>query len=189
MMTVLLPTPVSASLPLTQSCIGVHFKQVGSTFTNILEMHSCCWMSSVIRSAEKERSSQTESSTTRPICVAPSSTGSISEVALCPWLTPSVYQPSSLPIVQQIFRESCAEASDQQCRRERDYSAQETCRVLSTGRGGGEASPPQMSIFPPKHFHKIWQNTTDTLAINFLSAINKVQSSKLCHRLSNNRSC
>ena len=102
-MAVLLPTPVSASLPLTQRCVGVHFKQVGSTFANILEMYSCRWMSSVIWSAEKKRSSQTESSTTQPVCVAPSSTGSVSEVALCPWLTPSVYQPSSLPIVQQIF--------------------------------------------------------------------------------------
>ena len=64
-------------------------------------------------------------------------------------------------------------------------------RVLSTGGGRAEAfaqkcqsSPPPhtISISPPKHFHKIWQNTivsnTHTLAINFLSAINKVQSSK-----------
>ena len=37
-------------------------------------------------------------------------------------------------------------------------------RVLSTGGGGGGQGgsfPPKMSIFPPKHFHKIWQNTTE----------------------------
>ena len=65
---------------------------------------------------------------------------------------------------------------------------------LLGGGGGGQGGsfPPKMSIFPPKHFHKIWQNTTEQLsysAINFLSASNKLQSSKLCHRLSINRSC
>ena len=53
-------------------------------------------------------------------------------------------------------------------------------RVLSTGGGGGGG---QGGSFPPKHFHKIWQNTTEQLSYScyyFLSAINKVQSSKLC---------
>ena len=35
------------------------------------------------------------------------------------------------------------------------------------GGGRGEASP-QMSIFPPKHFHKIWQNTTEQLILLLL---------------------
>ena len=67
-------------------------------------------------------------------------------------------------------------------------------RVLSTGGGGGGRGklPPKNVNLSPKHFHKVWQtllSNSHTLAINFLSAINKVQSSKLCHRLSINRSC
>ena len=58
-------------------------------------------------------------------------------------------------------------------------------RVLSTGGGRGEASPPNIFI----RFGKTLLSNSHTLAINFLSAINKVQSSKLCHRLSINRSC
>ena len=65
-------------------------------------------------------------------------------------------------------------------------------RVLSTGGGGGEASPPKCKSPPPNifiRFGKTLLSNSHTLAINFLSAINKVQSSKLCHRLSINRSC
>ena len=65
-------------------------------------------------------------------------------------------------------------------------------RVLSTGGGRGEASPPKCQSSPPNifiRFGKTLLSNSHTLAINFLSAINKVQSSKLCHRLSINRSC
>ena len=67
-------------------------------------------------------------------------------------------------------------------------------RVLSTGGGGGrgEASPPKRQSSPPNifiRFGKTLLSNSHTLAINFLSAINKVQSSKSCHRLSINRSC
>ena len=62
---------------------------------------------------------------------------------------------------------------------------------LLGGGGRGEASP-KMSIFPPPNifirFGKTLLSNSHTLAINFLSSINKVQSSKMCHRLSINRS-
>ena len=65
--------------------------------------------------------------------------------------------------------------------------------LLGGGGGGrGEASPPKCQSSPPNifiRFGKTLLSNSHTLAINFLSAINKVQSSKLCHRLSINRSC
>ena len=54
-------------------------------------------------------------------------------------------------------------------------------RVLSTGGGQGGSFPLKMSIFPPNifiRFGKTLLSNSHTLAINFLSAINKVQSSK-----------
>ena len=51
-------------------------------------------------------------------------------------------------------------------------------RVLSTGGGGGEASPPKCKSSPPNifiRFGKTLLSNSHTLAINFLSAINKVQ--------------
>ena len=71
-------------------------------------------------------------------------------------------------------------------------SHKHTSRVLSTGGGGGEASPPKCKSSPPNifiRFGKALLSNSHTLAINFLSAINKVQSSKLCNRLRINRSC
>ena len=66
-------------------------------------------------------------------------------------------------------------------------------RVLSTGGGRqGGSFPPKCQSSPPNifiRFGKALLSNSHTLAINFLSAINKVQSSKLCHRLSVNRSC
>ena len=59
-------------------------------------------------------------------------------------------------------------------------------RVLSTGGGGGEASPPKCKSSPPNifiRFGKTLLSNSHTLAINFLSAINKVQSSKKKWRL------
>ena len=56
-------------------------------------------------------------------------------------------------------------------------------RVLSTGGGGGAGGklPPKCQSSPPNIFiifGKTLLSNSDTLAINFLSAINKVQSSK-----------
>ena len=65
-------------------------------------------------------------------------------------------------------------------------------RVLSTGGAGGKLPPPKCQSSPPNIFIKFGKtllSNSHTLAINFLSAINKIQSSKLCHRLSINRSC
>ena len=55
--------------------------------------------------------------------------------------------------------------------------------LLGGGGAGGEASPPKCQSSPPNifiRFGKIQLSNSHTLAINFLSAINKVQSSKLC---------
>ena len=66
--------------------------------------------------------------------------------------------------------------------------------LLGGGGGGGRGKlpPPRRQSSPPNifiRFGKTLLSNSHTLAINFLSAINKVQSSKLCHRLSINRSC
>ena len=56
--------------------------------------------------------------------------------------------------------------------------------LLGGGGGGrGEASPPKCQSYHPNifiRFGKTLLSNSHTLAINFLSAINKVQSSKLC---------
>ena len=64
--------------------------------------------------------------------------------------------------------------------------------LLGGGGGRGGSSPPKCQSSSPNifiRFGKTLPSNSHTLAINFLSAINKVQSSKLCHRLSINRSC
>ena len=64
--------------------------------------------------------------------------------------------------------------------------------LLGGGGGQGGSFPTKMSIFPPNifiRFGKTLLSNSHTLAINFLSAMNKVQSSKVCPGLSINRSC
>ena len=56
----------------------------------------------------------------------------------------------------------------------------------------GGSFPPKMSIFPPNIFISLGKtllSNSHTLAIYFLSAIYKVQSSKVCHRVNINRNC
>ena len=102
-MVILLHTLVSGSLLSTLRCGGVLFNQAGSISANIQEMHNCHWMSFVTWSAEKEKYSPNVFSTTQQVFVAPSNTGSDTEVVWCPLLTHLVSQPSSSHTMEQTY--------------------------------------------------------------------------------------
>ena len=78
-------------------------KQVRSKIANILEMHSCHWMTFVTWPAEKGKLSPTVSFTMQQAFAVPNSTSLGRRVVSFPWLTHLVSRQSFSPTVQQTY--------------------------------------------------------------------------------------